>query len=94
MGLYALFLKNGVRSRFQLPKEGRKTFRRMILFHNVTCALYIFASFRKPRYIPSADSFDIANHNLEALKVKHGNSIKAHIEQNQGPFKEGVTGVG
>ena len=53
-----------------------------------------WVSFWKPRYIPSADPLDIAHHKLKALKVEGSDSIKAHIEQDQGPLKEGVAGVG
>ena len=51
-------------------------------------------SFWEPRYIPSADSLDIAHHKFEALKVESSDGIEAHIEQDQGPLKEGVAGVG
>lgn len=95
MGLYTLFFEDRVRSRLQLP-ERKSQFRKIfVLITNVTSGTIHLSqvSFWKPRYIPSANSLDIPHHELETLKVENSNGIEAHVEQNQGPLKEGVSGI-
>lgn len=93
MGLYALFFKGRFRSCFQLAEREETKFRSSFFFHNVKVHYTFPASFRKPRYIPSADSLDIPHHQLKAFEVEHRNRVKTNVEQNQGPLKEGVSGV-
>lgn len=94
-GIYALFFKNRVRCRFQLSKLIGANLGNVFCITKRTGGSIHFSwvSFRKPRYIPSADALNIPNHNFESLKVKHRNGIEADIEQNQGPLEEGVARV-
>ena len=47
-------------------------------------------SFREPVHVPSAQPFDIFDYDLKGFEVQSRNSIKAYIEQDQGPFEERI----
>lgn len=93
---YTLFLENRIGGRLQLPDDMKLRTRSFLYFrhHFFFWQQYIFALlFWKPLYIPSTDSFDVPHDKLKRVKVECGDSIEAHIEKNQGPFEEGISGI-
>lgn len=52
--------------------------------------LLVLGSFWKPLYIPSTNSLDIPDDQLETLKVQGGNGVEPHIEQDQRPLEESI----
>ena len=49
---------------------------------------------RKPVHVPSGETFDIFYYQLEATEVYCSDGVEADIEEDEGPFEEGVYGVG
>lgn len=44
--------------------------------------------------VPSAQTLDVFDHNLEAAEVQGGDGIESNVKEDEGPFEEGVYGVG
>lgn len=49
---------------------------------------------RKPRNVPSTDTSDVLDDNLEARKVKHRDRVECNIKKDERPLKECIDGVG
>jgi len=43
--------------------------------------------------IPSAEAFDIPDHNLEAGEVVYGHCIESNVNEDHSPFEQGVDSV-
>ena len=56
-------------------------------FHPYICI------FGKPIDIPSACPLDVSNHQLKPFEIECRHSVKAHIQEDERPFKESVCGV-
>ena len=48
---------------------------------------------RKPLHVPSAQTLDIFDDDLETRKVHGGDSVECDVEEDEGPFEEGVDSV-
>lgn len=49
---------------------------------------------RKPINIPSADTSDVLDDNLEAREVIHSDCVECNIKKNKGPLEERVDRIG
>lgn len=49
---------------------------------------------REPLHVPLARSLNIPHHDLECVEVKGRDGVETDIEEDQGPFEEGVRRIG
>lgn len=62
--------------------------------HNSFCILAASSYLlREPRNIPSGDAPRILDHDLEVGELHHCDGVEGHVQEDEGPFEEGVDGV-
>lgn len=49
--------------------------------------------FRKPRHVPSAQTLDVFDHQLETAEIQGCHGVKGNVKEDESPLEEGIDGV-
>lgn len=48
----------------------------------------------KPLDVPLARALDVFDYNVEGIEIERRHSVEGYVQEDQGPFEEGIGGIG